>query len=167
MDINFLSPSLQLYFSFCEPWVQDKVEGKKKSTSLLGRDLTHMKSPGTYVLAVTSTNCPGRKWAAYKGVPAKEEERSCSTKCWNPQTTSQSLSSRVDYSHRKGNKTRYLLLICSSLWTSLTEIDALYLLFKHTSQVLIQFQMSRKEGSRLYSDTLPFIHHQNPKCLIS
>lgn len=163
MDINFLSLLLQLYFSFREPWVQAKVEGKNNSTSLFERWTTHIKSSGTYVFAVTSTNCPGRKWAAYKGVPAEVEERSCSSKCWNLQTTTQSLSSRVRHSHRKGTKTCYSHLICSSLWTSLTEIDALYLVLKHTSQVLTQFQMSRKERSRLYSDTLPFIHCSNPK----
>lgn len=70
--------------SACKLWLQAKVEGKKNSTSLFKRLTVHVKSLGTYVFAVTSTNCPGRKWAAYKGVPSKEEERSCSTRCWNP-----------------------------------------------------------------------------------
>lgn len=60
---------------------QSRGQKKDKSTSLSEREAICIKMLGTYVFAVTSTNCPGRKWAAYNGVPAKEEDRSHLNKC--------------------------------------------------------------------------------------
>lgn len=80
---------------------QSRGQKKDKSASLFEREAICIKMLGTYVFAVTSTNCPGRKWAAYNGVPAKEEDRPRLNKCQNPQITLQSLPCRVDCSHRK------------------------------------------------------------------
>lgn len=117
MELLFPDPSLATVFQLLWARSSSQSRGRKKhSTSLFERWTVHVKSWGTYVFAVTSTNCPGRKCAAYKGVPSKEEERPCSTNCWNPQTTPQSLPSRtITVTGKETKLWFYSHIICSSL----------------------------------------------------